>query len=128
MGQVLKGDVVRIADFGAFIDIGGVDGLLPLSQISWRWVDHPGDILKVGDKIKGKDYISLMRIKKDYGDASSKEAERLGYKTTGNLAYSGSKLKKSKPAQRKVTGVESKTVGKPSTSTTTTKIKYKRRK
>lgn len=51
VGQVLKGDVVRIADFGAFIDIGGVDGLLPLSQISWRWVDHPTDILKVGDKI-----------------------------------------------------------------------------
>lgn len=51
VGQVLKGDVVRIADFGAFIDIGGVDGLLPLSQISWRWVDHPADILKVGEKI-----------------------------------------------------------------------------
>ena len=51
VGQVLKGDVVRIADFGAFIDIGGVDGLLPLSQISWRWVDHPSDMLKVGDKI-----------------------------------------------------------------------------
>lgn len=51
VGQVLKGDVVRIADFGAFIDIGGVDGLLPLSQISWRWVDHPADILKVGDRI-----------------------------------------------------------------------------
>lgn len=51
IGQVVKGDVVRIADFGAFIDIGGVDGLLPLSQISWRWVDHPADILKVGDKI-----------------------------------------------------------------------------
>ncbi|MDD3436573.1 MAG: S1 RNA-binding domain-containing protein [Candidatus Gastranaerophilales bacterium] len=51
VGQVLKGDVVRIADFGAFIDIGGVDGLLPLSQMSWRWVDHPADILKVGDKI-----------------------------------------------------------------------------
>ncbi len=51
IGQVLKGDVVRIADFGAFIDIGGVDGLLPLSQISWRWVDHPSDILKVGEKI-----------------------------------------------------------------------------
>lgn len=51
VGQVLKGDVVRIADFGAFIDIGGVDGLLPLSQISWKWVDHPSDILKVGDKI-----------------------------------------------------------------------------
>ena len=51
VGQVVKGEVVRIADFGAFIDIGGVDGLLPLSQISWRWVDHPNDILKVGEKI-----------------------------------------------------------------------------
>ncbi len=50
-GQVLNGNVVRITDFGAFVDIGGVDGLLPLSQISWRWVDHPSDILKVGDKI-----------------------------------------------------------------------------
>ena len=50
-GQVVKGDVVRITDFGAFIDIGGIDGLLPLSQLSWRWIDHPTDILKVGDKI-----------------------------------------------------------------------------
>ena len=50
-GQVVKGDVVRITDFGAFIDLGGIDGLLPLSQLSWRWIDHPTDILKVGDKI-----------------------------------------------------------------------------
>lgn len=52
IGQIVTGDVVRLADFGAFIDIGGIDGLLPLSQISWRWVDHPADVLKVGDKIK----------------------------------------------------------------------------
>ena len=51
VGQIVKGEVVRIADFGAFIDIGGVDGLLPLSQISWRWVDHPDDVLKIGEKI-----------------------------------------------------------------------------
>ena len=51
VGQIVKGEVVRIADFGAFVDIGGVDGLLPLSQISWKWVDHPGDILKIGEKI-----------------------------------------------------------------------------
>ena len=50
-GQVVKGEVVRITDFGAFIDLGGIDGLLPLSQLSWRWIDHPTDILKVGDKI-----------------------------------------------------------------------------
>ncbi len=50
-GQIVKGDVVRITDFGAFIDLGGIDGLLPLSQLSWRWIDHPTDILHVGDKI-----------------------------------------------------------------------------
>lgn len=50
-GQVVKGEVVRITDFGAFIDLGGLDGLLPLSQLSWRWIDHPTDILNVGDKI-----------------------------------------------------------------------------
>lgn len=50
-GQIVKGEVVRITDFGAFIDLGGIDGLLPLSQLSWRWIDHPTDILNVGDKI-----------------------------------------------------------------------------
>ncbi|MBE7706882.1 MAG: S1 RNA-binding domain-containing protein [Cyanobacteria bacterium SIG30] len=51
VGQVVKGEVSRIAEFGAFVDIGGVDGLLPLSQISWRWVDHPQDLLTIGQKI-----------------------------------------------------------------------------
>ena len=51
IGQVVRGEVVRITDFGAFIDIGGVDGLLPLSQISWKWVEHPGDVLKPDEKI-----------------------------------------------------------------------------
>ena len=50
--SVVEGEIVRLADFGAFVDIGGIDGLLPLSQISWRWVDHPTDILSVGEKIK----------------------------------------------------------------------------
>ena len=52
IGQVLKGEVVRITDFGAFVDIGGIDGLLPLSQISWKWIDHPSDRLKIGEKIE----------------------------------------------------------------------------
>lgn len=51
VGVAIEGEVVRLADFGAFVDIGGIDGLLPLSQMSWKWVDHPSDILKVGDKI-----------------------------------------------------------------------------
>jgi small subunit ribosomal protein S1 len=52
VNSVIEGEVVRLTDFGAFVDIGGVDGLLPLSQMSWRWVEHPSDVLKVGDKVK----------------------------------------------------------------------------
>ena len=51
VGQVVKGIVARITDFGAFVNVGGVDCLLPLSQISWKWVEHPTDILKVGEEI-----------------------------------------------------------------------------
>ncbi|MCD8378466.1 MAG: S1 RNA-binding domain-containing protein [Candidatus Gastranaerophilales bacterium] len=52
VGQVIKGRVVRVTDFGAFIDIGGFDCLLPLSQISWKWVEHPTDLLKIGEEIE----------------------------------------------------------------------------
>lgn len=52
VGDKIKGEVVRITDFGAFVNIGGVDGLLPLSQISWKWIDHPADVLNVGDIIE----------------------------------------------------------------------------
>ena len=51
VGQIVKGEVVRITDFGAFVNIGGVDCLLPLSQISWKWVEHPTDLLTVGQEI-----------------------------------------------------------------------------
>lgn len=52
VGTVVEGEVVRLTDFGAFIDLGGIDGLLPLSQMSWRWVEHPSDVLSVGEKIR----------------------------------------------------------------------------
>ncbi len=51
VGQIVKGEVVRITDFGAFVNVGGVDCLLPLSQISWKWVEHPTDLLKIGQEI-----------------------------------------------------------------------------
>lgn len=75
VGQVIEGEVVRITDFGAFVDIGGIDALLPLSQLSWRWVDHPSYILKVGetikveviviDKEKQRISLSLKNLEKD---------------------------------------------------------------
>ena len=52
--QVVTGEVVRIADFGAFVDINGIDGLLPISEISWQRIKHPSDVLTLGSKIEVK--------------------------------------------------------------------------
>lgn len=51
-GQVRTGIVRRITDYGAFVDIGGVDGLLHISEMSWTRIKHPNDVLKVGDEIQ----------------------------------------------------------------------------
>ena len=52
--SVVSGAVVRITDFGAFVDINGIDGLLPISEISWQRIKHPSDILTLGDTIEVK--------------------------------------------------------------------------
>ncbi len=52
--QIVKGNVVRITDFGAFVDINGIDGLLPISEISWQRIKHPSDVLALGDEIEVK--------------------------------------------------------------------------
>ncbi|MBP7211712.1 S1 RNA-binding domain-containing protein [bacterium] len=52
--QVVSGEVVRIADFGAFIDINGIDGLLPISEISWQRIKHPSDVISLGQKLEVK--------------------------------------------------------------------------
>ena len=52
--QVVTGNVVRITDFGAFVDINGIDGLLPISEISWQRIKHPSDVLSLGDTIEVK--------------------------------------------------------------------------
>lgn len=52
--MVVTGEIVRIADFGAFIDINGIDGLLPISEISWQRIKHPSDIITLGEKIEVK--------------------------------------------------------------------------
>ncbi len=50
-GQVIDGRVTSLADFGAFVDIGGADGLIHLSELSWSRVNHPRDVLKPGDQV-----------------------------------------------------------------------------
>ncbi len=49
--KVYRGIVRRITDYGAFVDIGGVDGLLHITEMSWTRIEHPRDVVKVGDKI-----------------------------------------------------------------------------
>jgi small subunit ribosomal protein S1 len=53
-GDIVEGIVKNITDYGAFIDLGAVDGLLHVTDISWRRVSHPSEVLKVGDTIKAK--------------------------------------------------------------------------
>ncbi|MGI6097402.1 MAG: bifunctional 4-hydroxy-3-methylbut-2-enyl diphosphate reductase/30S ribosomal protein S1 [Dethiobacteria bacterium] len=53
-GDVLTGVVRRLTDFGAFVDIGGIDGLVHISEISWERVEHPKDVLKEGEEVKIK--------------------------------------------------------------------------
>jgi small subunit ribosomal protein S1 len=51
-GDVRTGTVSSVCDFGAFVDIGGADGLVHLSEISWSRVKHPSEVLKAGDKVQ----------------------------------------------------------------------------
>jgi small subunit ribosomal protein S1 len=53
-GTVLKGIVKNLTDYGAFIDLGGVDGLLHITDMAWRRVNHPSEIVQVGDEIEVK--------------------------------------------------------------------------
>ncbi len=53
-GEVRTGRVTSLADFGAFISIGGADGLVHMSEISWDHINHPSEVLKVGDEVKVK--------------------------------------------------------------------------
>jgi len=53
-GEVLEGKVQRITNFGAFVDVGGIDGLVHISQLSHSHVDHPSDVVNVGDSVKVK--------------------------------------------------------------------------
>lgn len=60
-GQILTGIVKNITDYGAFIDLGGVDGLLHVTDISWRRINHPGDVLKVAESIQ----VQVIRFNRE---------------------------------------------------------------
>ncbi len=76
LNDVVKGEVKRFTDFGAFVEINGVDGLLHLSQISWNHVKKIEDVLKIGQivdvKIIGLDKETkkiIFKYERTYGKA-----------------------------------------------------------
>jgi small subunit ribosomal protein S1 len=60
-GQVIEGVVKNITDYGAFVDLGGIDGLLHVTDISYKRVNHPSEVLGIGDTVK----VQIIRINKD---------------------------------------------------------------
>jgi small subunit ribosomal protein S1 len=65
-GDLLEGVVKNIAEYGAFVDLGGVDGLLHVTDMSWGRLNHPGEMVKVGDKIK----IKVLKYDREKGKIS----------------------------------------------------------
>ncbi|TYO91221.1 30S ribosomal protein S1 [Oceanicella actignis] len=60
-GDVVEGVVKNITDYGAFVDLGGVDGLLHVTDMAWRRVNHPSEILNIGETVK----VQVIKINKD---------------------------------------------------------------
>ncbi len=69
-GKTYTGTVKTLTDFGAFVDIGGVDGLIPISQLSWQRIKHPSEVLSVGDSVE----VTILKVDKENVKIS------LGYK------------------------------------------------
>jgi len=82
-GDVVKGVVTNVTDFGVFVDLGGLEGLIHVSELSWGRVQHPSDILNVGDEIqsvvlqvaedKGRIALSYKRLEENPWDLLEKE-------------------------------------------------------
>lgn len=72
-GQELTGVVKNITDYGAFIDLGGIDGLLHITDISWKRVKHPSEVLKVGEEVQ----VKILKYDRD------KKRVSLGLKQLG---------------------------------------------
>ena len=72
VGQIKKGNITSIADFGAFVDVGGVDGLVHISELSWNHVKHPSEVVEVGQDVD----VEILDIDND------KQRLSLGLKQT----------------------------------------------
>lgn len=70
-GETLNGTVTRVLDFGAFVDLGGVEGLVPVREIAWERVEKPSDVLKPGDGIT----VKVLRVDREAGKVSLSRKE-----------------------------------------------------
>lgn len=64
--DVVEGTVMRFTDYGAFVDLGGIDGLLHISEISWGKLKHPKEVLQIGDKVK----VKILSMNEEKGKIS----------------------------------------------------------
>jgi len=78
-GAIVKGVVKNITDYGAFVDLGGIDGLLHITDLAWRRVKHPSEILNVGDEVEAK----ILKFDQEKNRVS------LGIKQMGDDPWSG---------------------------------------
>ena len=60
-GEVREGTISSVVNFGAFVDLGGMDGLVHVSELSWQHVNHPGELVKVGDKVT----VKVLEVDRD---------------------------------------------------------------
>lgn len=65
-GDVLEGTVQRLTNFGVFVDIGGADGLVHISEMSWEHIQHPSEMVKEGDKIR----VKILKVDAEHGKIS----------------------------------------------------------
>ncbi len=71
-GEIIEGTVRRLTDFGVFVDVGGIDGLIHISELSWERVGHPQEVLKVGEQISVK--VLDVNIERERISLSLKQA------------------------------------------------------
>ena len=91
-GQVREGQVKNITDFGAFVDLGGIDGLLHITDMSWGRVSHPSEVVQIGDTIK----VKVLEF--------DKERERISLGLKQLDAYPWENVEKKYPVNTRVRG------------------------
>jgi len=65
-GQIVEGLVKRLTDFGAFVDLGGTDGLLPISEIAWTYIKHPSEVIRRNQQLR----LLVLRVDRESGRIS----------------------------------------------------------